>query len=234
LIYLFCNERYGRAFLAVAAEECRKEGVPIRAVFSGRHDPPSCSLRGPFRRTRNILARRIRERRLGKEHGVPAEIVRDVNAPSFRVRIRKGDHGIIAGFNQIFRPETIRGFRSFVNFHPSLLPYYRGPVPSYWCLKNGEETTGFTLHTVTARVDDGEFLHQEEVAVGGERDPGILDGMIAAKGSACLRKYLEHLRTGRPWEKKVVDAARVYKVHVDYASFPREDETEPSSHGGNR
>jgi methionyl-tRNA formyltransferase len=107
-----------------------------------------------------------------------------------------------------------------VNFHPSVLPLYRGPVPSYWVIRNGERRTGFTLHRITARIDDGEILDQEELPVGGLDDPAQLDQAIAARAVGTLSRYLDHLRTGAAWHKRTLDAFTVYRTHVDYCSFP--------------
>ncbi len=85
-------------------------------------------------------------------------IVGNVNSALFQRRIRPNDHGIITGFNQIFTNETISKFKSLINFHGSLLPLYRGPVPSFWCIKNGEKETGYTIHKVSERIDDGDIL----------------------------------------------------------------------------
>lgn len=48
----------------------------------------------------------------------------------------------------------------FVNIHPSLLPYYRGPSPTFWMLYNGEQQTGYTIHRMTTQVDRGAILAQ--------------------------------------------------------------------------
>lgn len=53
----------------------------------------------------------------------------------------------------------------FVNIHPSLLPKYRGPSPTYWVLKNRESVTGLTSHFMDEGIDTGPIINQAEVPV---------------------------------------------------------------------
>lgn len=50
----------------------------------------------------------------------------------------------------------------FINFHPSILPSYRGPDPLFWQLKNGEVETGITVHKLDKGIDTGPIIHAEK------------------------------------------------------------------------
>lgn len=52
-----------------------------------------------------------------------------------------------------------------INIHPSLLPKYRGPSPTYWVLKNREKTTGLTCHYIDEGVDTGNIIAQKEIVI---------------------------------------------------------------------
>lgn len=52
-----------------------------------------------------------------------------------------------------------------VNIHPSLLPKYRGPVPTAWAIVNGEKTSGVTVHLMDGSVDTGDILVQKEFEI---------------------------------------------------------------------
>ena len=52
-----------------------------------------------------------------------------------------------------------------INIHPSLLPKYRGPSPTYWVLKNREKTTGLTCHYIDEGIDSGEIISQRKIVV---------------------------------------------------------------------
>jgi len=152
-------------------------------------------------------------------YGLPALFVADVNTDEFREQLDGDSHGIITGFNQIFRRRTIERFSSFVNFHPSLLPFYRGPTPSAWCLRNGESHSGYTMHRVTRRIDAGEVLYQEAVPTDGVTTGEELDQRIARAGAVTLRRWLEQLKSQAPFETCRLDAETIYRERPDYLSF---------------
>ena len=220
MIYLFCNEAFGGPFIEAAARASRELRLPLALVFStrGLETPEPDGLVGQLR-WRLSRARRVAA--LRRRHGLPALLAADVNGVEFHDRLATGSHGIITGFNQIFRQETIERFRTLVNFHPSLLPYYRGPVPSSWCLRHGERSSGYTLHRVTERIDDGEILYQEAVPTEGAPTAEALDRRIAEAGAPTLQRWLEHLRSGSPFPRLQLDAAAIYREHPGYLSFDR-------------
>jgi methionyl-tRNA formyltransferase len=224
VIYHFCNDTFGIPFPPVSAAFAKTQKVKIVRVLSVKPEP--LSLRSLARAARRPAGRALRraKRLLAGDpaHGedLPTLYVTDVNAPDFTRLIKKGDAGVITGFNQIFRAQTIARFSSFANLHPSILPLYRGPVPTYWQLRNDEQLTGFTLHKVTPQIDSGEPLYQEVVAIDGETDLFALALKVGRAATPMFRRYLEHLISGDEWVVRHVDAYKVYKTHLNYASFP--------------
>jgi methionyl-tRNA formyltransferase len=196
MIYHFCNAAFGETFRVLTADFAQRHGTPITTVMSR-----------PLGR-RGKLAK--------------PTIIADVNAPDFLASITPDDTAIVTGFSQIFSQAAIDRFASIVNIHASLLPYYRGPTPTYWCIANHERTTGYTLHEITKRIDSGPILYQETVPMDGIRNPMTLSLKIAAAAGATFVRYLDHLRTASPWEIRIVDATAVYSMHVNYRSFPPE------------
>lgn len=72
----------------------------------------------------------------------------------------------VSTFNKILPIELIDSAKiEAVNFHPSLLPYYRGPNPTNWVLICGESQTGLTVHRLTSEVDRGDVLLQEKINI---------------------------------------------------------------------
>jgi len=226
MIYLFCNEGYGRAFIrAVQRYKANHRDFRVTLVFSSRTMIPGLSdgvsrKRVFIRRLRAVLLRL----RKALRYRLPVLLVYDVNKPGFYDRISHKDSGIIAGFNQIFNENSLKRFKKMLNFHPSLLPYYRGPVPSYWCIKNRERFTGYTLHEVTTRVDDGEILFQEVVEIDGITDPEELDRKLAEAAALKLYPLLDSILYGGAFPVKSVDAAAFYARHIAYLSFPERND----------
>ncbi len=50
-----------------------------------------------------------------------------------------------------------------INIHPSLLPKYRGPSPTYWVIKNREKVTGLTCHFIDNGIDTGNIISQRKI-----------------------------------------------------------------------
>lgn len=106
-------------------------------------------------------------------HGVPAELVaRRADRERFTREIvaTLADHhvdlAVMAGFMTILGRPAFDAFPGRVlNFHPSLLPAFRGANAVADALRAGVKVTGCTVHVATEDVDDGPILAQEPVRV---------------------------------------------------------------------
>jgi methionyl-tRNA formyltransferase len=52
-----------------------------------------------------------------------------------------------------------------IQYHPSLLPKYRGPSAINWAIALGEEKTGLTIFRPSDGLDEGEIILQKEVRI---------------------------------------------------------------------
>ncbi len=219
MIYHFHNGSYGIPFRAHAAAYSLTHGIAIVSVTSSKRTGKSNGIVHLLRRARTALANSSAGSAPRVADAMEELVVSDVNARAFLDRIQPGDFGIITGFNQIFSRAAIARFKTLVNFHASVLPYYRGPTPAHWCIRNHEKMTGFTVHDVAEKVDAGRILYQETVAVDGISEPRRLMMRIAKAAAPAFVRYLDHLRTGAAFEKRLMDADAVYTKKVDYLTF---------------
>lgn len=60
-------------------------------------------------------------------------------------------------YDTLLTPEFLEGRRCF-NFHPGLLPDYRGAGAYSWAIINGESETGVTLHVIDQDIDHGPII----------------------------------------------------------------------------
>lgn len=198
----------------------KKFRTNLTIVFSGREYPFYPFRKGPLKMAKWYVKKWTKECMFRCRFGVRLIILMDVNEFQFQRRIRGSDQGVIAGFNQIFKQSLIAKFGEIVNFHASLLRFYRGPMPTYWCLKNGEKRTGFTMHRLTEKVDEGEILYQGAVDITPSDDERSLDEKISTKATETFWRYLESLQTGKSWTKRNLNAYSFYRTHMRYAPFP--------------
>jgi methionyl-tRNA formyltransferase len=116
----------------------------------------------------------------------------DVNAPEFfrTLSALHPDLGIVANFGKVLG-ERLLGIPKygFINFHPSLLPRYRGPSPLHRMLLNGETCAGVTWHRMTDTLDQGDILAQMSFKI--QTHDTLKD--LAARSSALAVKMLHPL-----------------------------------------
>lgn len=94
---------------------------------------------------------------------IPVWPVFDVNDATFLEKVRRANPDLIlsAAYPQIFSDDLIAiPTRGSINFHPSLLPKYRGAHPHFWAIMRGEKESGLTSHFMTGKIDEGDILAQ--------------------------------------------------------------------------
>ncbi len=52
-----------------------------------------------------------------------------------------------------------------INLHTSMLPKYRGLMPSFWVLKNNEKYSGVSVFFVDEGIDSGPIIEQEKISL---------------------------------------------------------------------
>ena len=74
---------------------------------------------------------------------------------------------LVLGFVTAFVPLEMINIATHggINYHPSLLPKYRGGSAINWAIIGGETVTGVTIHYIDEGVDTGPILLQEKVEV---------------------------------------------------------------------
>lgn len=101
--------------------------------------------------------------RISKKYKVPFWYIDDINSQESIQKFKdsKPDLFFCAAYPQILSKELISiPSRGSVNFHPSLLPKYRGAHPHYWVIVKGEQESGLSAHFMTDRIDDGPIIAQ--------------------------------------------------------------------------
>jgi methionyl-tRNA formyltransferase len=87
----------------------------------------------------------------------------DVNSENAIQRFKELDVDLFisAAYPQIFSKYVLDIPKlGAVNFHPALLPAYRGAHPHFWQIVNGEREGGITAHFMTESIDDGDIIAQ--------------------------------------------------------------------------
>ncbi len=133
-------------------------------------------------------------RAVARRYGVPVTEAVDVNSDSFREHLRDGGVEFIVSisgtqfYGRQLREQTSHGI---VNCHGALLPKYRGLMPSFWTLANGERVGGVTVHFVDEKIDNGPILVQRRYRIH-ERD--TLEDIMARSKDLAAEAIIEAVR----------------------------------------
>ena len=82
------------------------------------------------------------------------------------------------------------------NLHASLLPNYRGAAPINWAVINREKETGVTTFLIDEKIDTGNILLQEKIALVEGETAGSLHDNLAPLGGEVIVATLDALEEG--------------------------------------
>src|ERR1700761_1121289 len=89
-----------------------------------------------------------------------------------------------------------------IQFHPSLLPRYRGPSSINWPIILGEKLTGLSIFRPTDGLDEGPLLLQKETPIGPDETVGnVYFGRLFPLGVAALLEAADLAVAGKAVEQ---------------------------------
>jgi methionyl-tRNA formyltransferase len=104
-----------------------------------------------------------------QEKGLKVFQFQSLRAPEAHAALRdlKVDIGIMAYVLQFAPQEFVNIPRlGTIQYHPSLLPKYRGPSSINWPIARGDTKTGLTIFRPTDGLDEGPVILQKETPIG--------------------------------------------------------------------
>ena len=166
-VILFALTGFGNTVLNALLNDAR---VSVQAIFTVKYENPF-----PYYAERQLMDV-CAERGVVCHHGIK------VGSDEGLALLRKHspDLILIATFKQIIGENVLSLPRlGVINFHPSLLPSYRGPCPTNAALLNDEKLAGVTVHYVTEGIDDGNILLQRSIPIDETDNDGQLRSKLA-------------------------------------------------------
>jgi methionyl-tRNA formyltransferase len=138
---------------------------------------------------------------VARRHGIPVYRPENINVPAFLAVLSQEiqpDIIVSVAASQIFKKDILALPRyGCINVHTAPLPRYRGMLPTFWVLLNGEKETAVTVHYMTERLDDGDIIRQEPVPILAD---DTLDSLIRRTkrfGAEALLQALEDIEQGK-------------------------------------
>jgi len=104
-----------------------------------------------------------------QEKGLPVHQLKSLKAPEAVAAMKAAgaDLGIMAFVLQFAPQDFVNTPRhGTLQYHPSLLPKYRGPSSINWPISRGEKQTGLTIFRPTDGLDEGAVVLQKKTPIG--------------------------------------------------------------------
>jgi methionyl-tRNA formyltransferase len=140
-------------------------GKAVLEAFLARGDQVAAVFCAPEKEGARPDALRV----AAQEKGLKVHQFKSLKAPEAAQAMQDAgaDIGIMAFVLQ-FAPQEFVNIpkRGTVQFHPSLLPRYRGPSSINWPITRGEKETGLTIFRPTDGLDEGALILQKRTPVG--------------------------------------------------------------------
>lgn len=188
---------------------CITEGIDIDAVFvpAARTLPVPADaaiheLLPPPARSDVPLATRFSDTNtihLAWENGIPIYALRTLTDREVQSVIESytPDVVCVSCFDRRVPSELLAlPAHGWLNLHPSLLPAYRGPAPLFWAIRNGERTTGVTIHRMVEALDAGPILLQTEIDIPDGIYGEDLEAQCARLGGELMVEVVHRLDAG--------------------------------------
>ena len=136
--------------------------------------------------------------KLARQHGItclqPVKL-RDVTES---LKSLHADVGALVSYGKIIPQDIIDIFpHGIVNFHPSMLPVYRGPSPIETAIMHGDGFTGLTLMALSKDMDAGNIYYQEKVAIGPDDTADQLYDRFGRRGAELMVEKLDQIVAGQ-------------------------------------
>lgn len=172
----------GSNLVALAEHKRRDPARPYDIVLAASNVPAARGL---------VVAKRLGIKTWAKSHeGMARE---DFDA-EIDAGLRAHDVQLVAlaGYMRLLSPDFVAGWEGrILNIHPSLLPAHRGLDTHRRALMAGDVFAGCSVHLVTADLDAGPVLAQEQVRILPRDDPDSLAARVLEAEHRLYPRALE-------------------------------------------
>ena len=102
-----------------------------------------------------------------------------------------------------------------INYHPSLLPKYRGAAPIQWAILNNEPKTGLTVMRMDEGLDTGPILFKREVPILEDETAGQLHDRLSQLAGEVIIEALAHMAQTQVKEVPQDDSLATYASKIE-------------------
>jgi methionyl-tRNA formyltransferase len=154
---------------------------------------------------------------IAARYGVPVVRLPTINDASYlRTLTARGvDVLLSVAAPEIFRRPALMAVPHVLNVHSGKLPLYRGMMPTFWALQNGDARVVVTLHEMVERLDAGRLIAEFPVDVGVADSAFAVAARTKTVAGREVARLLAAIGTPRWPEPRPIPATR-----EQYHGFP--------------
>ncbi len=131
------------------------------------------------------------------EFGIPVCEISNINEEISLVQSYSVDLIIMCGWRQIIRHDLIRSVpKGIIGFHPTRLPYGRGPAPIINTILEGITDSAVTMYFISTGLDDGDIIGQEPFIVEPDDYAQDIYDKVICSGKNLINTYLPQIVKG--------------------------------------
>jgi folate-dependent phosphoribosylglycinamide formyltransferase PurN len=134
-----------------------------------------------------------------KRRSVAVLTTADINSPSTIAELKGLNPDLLVSLYtmHIYRAEVLSvGRFGAIGSHPSILPNYRGLEVFFWAMANNEDTTGVSVFTLKPKIDAGEVIRQETMAIRPKQTMHEVYQMITESAGRLLVAAIRDIEEG--------------------------------------
>lgn len=187
----------------------------MRIAFIGQQDFGKVALEAFVARGDTIAGVFCKPEKPGEKPDALCEAAKALGLPVFQfdkltspeaeqaMRELSADIGVMAYVLQ-FAPQSLVNIpkHGTIQYHPSLLPRYRGPSSINWPIARGDTETGLTIFRPTDGLDEGPVILQKNCAIGPDETLGeVYFNSLFPMGVAALLEAADLVVSGHHTER---------------------------------
>lgn len=173
--------------------------IPSLAAIAQDHDIRAvvCPPDRPQKRSKQPVPPPVKV--WAEEHGIPVHQPEKLNDGAFEAWLREQapEICIVAAYGHILKqPILDLPPLGWLNFHPSLLPRWRGTSPIRTAILEGDEETGVSIMRLVLDMDAGDILLQQRTPIGPGESAAELRGRLAQMGAPLMAEAMRLVGSG--------------------------------------
>lgn len=122
------------------------------------------------------------------------------------------DIGVVFTFDHRIPKEVLEIPKlGFINYHPSLLPEYRGGSPLFYAIANRDKKTGITIHYMDESFDTGDIIAKWQTNIDPDETLGTLFSRMNTQGINMMLDIISGMEKGEFPQRIKQDISGTYR-----------------------